>query len=98
MDLTEEVRARMRSGRLPAADGYRVFGVKGDGSVCACCDRAITDAEIQFDVECHNPNSGWSPLSMHLNCFHTWRNALAPLMPRAPDSGDLEGRTVDTAR
>lgn len=98
MDLAEEVRTRIRSGRLPTADSYRVFGVKGDGSVCACCDRAITDAEIQFDVECHIANSGWSPFSMHLNCFHTWRNASAPLMPRAPDSGALEDRTLDAAR
>jgi hypothetical protein len=98
MDLAEEVRARIRSGRLPTADSYRVFGVKGDGSVCACCDRSITDAEILFDVECHIPNSGWSPFSMHLNCFHSWRNASVLLMPRALASGDLEARAVDAAR
>jgi hypothetical protein len=96
MDLAEEIRARIRSGHLPPANTYRVFGVKGDGSPCACCDRCITDSEIQFDVECHTPQAGWSPFSMHLNCFHTWRSASVALMPRAVDSGDL--RAADAGR
>jgi hypothetical protein len=98
MSLAEEIRTRIRSGRLPPADSYRVFGVKGDGSQCACCDHIITGTEIQFDVECHTPRAGWLPFSMHLKCFHAWRNESVPLMPRAPHSAGGHDRAVDASR
>jgi hypothetical protein len=98
VELAEQIRARIRSGSLPPADIYRVFGVKGDGSVCACCDRCISSAEIQFDVECHCAKGGWAPLSMHLTCFHTWRSESVPLMPRTLDSGAKQHGPLDASR
>src|SRR5579862_148090 len=96
-ELAEQIRTRIRSGNLPAAGTYRVFGVKGDGSVCACCDRCISSAEIQFDVECHCAKGGWAPLSMHLACFHTWRNESVPLMPRTVNGGARQDPPLDAS-
>ena len=98
MPLSEEIRNRIRSGRIPIATGYRLFGGKGDGSLCACCDRFITGAEIQFDVECPAPKGGWLSLPMHLNCFHAWCSESVGLMPRALDGAAERDRSVDASR
>lgn len=86
MDLVEQIRDRVRCGRVPLADGCQVFGVKGDGSACACCDRPISAAEIQFDVEYRASASAWSTFPMHLHCFQTWRSASIRLKPPPLDS------------
>jgi hypothetical protein len=73
LELRALIRARIRSGRLPSPQGHRLFGGKGDGALCACCDRFITSAEIQFDIE--SPRAGdWVSHPMHLDCFELWRH------------------------
>jgi hypothetical protein len=87
LELSELIRSRIRSGHLPAAEGYRLYGGKGDGSLCACCDRFITGAEIQFEVECPVPRGTWTPLPMHLHCFHAWCSESRALAPRVTGGG-----------
>jgi hypothetical protein len=72
--LRQRIRAAIQSGKLPQAQGYRLFGGKGDGSLCVCCDRFITGAEIQFDLECPTASHSWVSLAMHLLCFELWRS------------------------
>lgn len=74
MNAGETIQDRIRAGRLPAAAGYRLNAGKGDGSVCACCDRFITSGHIQFDVECPLPRGDWMSLAMHIDCFQAWRS------------------------
>ncbi len=87
LELSELIRSRIRSGHLPAAEGYRLYGGKGDGSLCACCDRCIGSTEIQFEVECPVPRGRWTPLPMHLNCFHAWCSESRALAPRVTAAG-----------
>jgi len=83
VELRDAIRARIRSGRLPGPEGHRLFGGKGDGTICACCDRFITSSEIQFDVE--SPRAGsWVSHSMHLACFELWRSESLMINPRRP--------------
>lgn len=73
LELRALIRARIRSGRLPSLQGHRLFGGKGDGALCACCDRFVTSSEIQFDIE--SPRAGdWVSHPMHLDCFERWRH------------------------
>jgi hypothetical protein len=71
-ELRDVIRARIRLGRLPNPQGHRLFGGKGDGALCACCDRFITSSEIQFDIESRRAD-GWVSHAMHLECFELWR-------------------------
>jgi hypothetical protein len=46
---------------------------KGDGNPCACCDRLINDAQIQFEVEYQSGDGVRMALMMHAICFDVWR-------------------------
>jgi hypothetical protein len=88
--LRDLIRARIRSGRLPRDQGHRLFGGKGEGTLCACCDRFITSAEIQFDIE--SPHAGeWVSHAMHLHCFELWRiESRASTPRRSAELAELE--------
>lgn len=80
-ELRDLIRTRIRSGRLPRPQGHRLFGGRGDGTLCACCDRFITSAEIQFDIESPAAD-GWESHPMHLDCFELWRSEAQAITPR----------------
>jgi len=92
VELRDSIRARIRSGRLPRAQGHRLFGGKGHGTLCACCDRFITSSQIQFDIESPRAD-GWVAHPMHLDCFELWRSE-----SRASSPGRVrEAEALDTA-
>ncbi len=92
VELRDLIRARIRLGRLPNPQGHRLFGGKGDGTLCACCDRFITSSEIQFDIESRRAD-GWVSHAMHLDCFELWRTESRATSPRRA----RELRELDTA-
>lgn len=92
-ELRELIRARIRAGRLPHPQGHRLFGGRGEGTLCACCDRFITSAEIQFDIESQRAG-GWVSHAMHLDCFELWRSEARAHTPRRA----REAQEMDTAR
>lgn len=69
----ELVRARIRSGKIPIAGQYRLFGGRGDGGLCSCCDRIISRSEMAFEVDCPL-NDKHVTLQVHLACFNFWIN------------------------
>ena len=44
------ISARIISGQLPRWDKCKVVAGNGNGKPCACCERPIISAEIQYDV------------------------------------------------
>jgi hypothetical protein len=96
VELRDLIRTRIRTGRLPSLQGHRLFGGKGDGALCACCDRFITSSEIQFDIESPRAD-GWVSHPMHLDCFELWRSesrATAPKRTREIRERDTEELNV----
>ena len=80
-ELRDLIRTRIRLGRLPTAKGHRLFGGRGEGTPCACCDRFITSSQIQFDIE--SPRAGgWVSHAMHQDCFELWRMESRASVPR----------------
>lgn len=70
---------RLRAGVLPRFDGQRIFGGRGDGAPCACCDEPIAPVEVQYDVD-HRETAARSDaalepvrsIPMHLHCYRLW--------------------------
>lgn len=66
--------------RLPQGGVYTIFGGR-DGHLCACCQRAITPEDSQYDV-CVVGHSV-ETLLMHRHCFQTWEaESLTPRQGR----------------
>lgn len=70
--IRQLTQARMHAGQLPCAGIYEVFGRKGDGLSCACCDDLITREQIEYDVEVLSEMGAVTTLPMHVYCYHVW--------------------------
>jgi len=71
--IRQLVQARIRAGQLPSADNYyEVFGRKGDGLHCACCDDPVTRQQIEYDVEFSSAMGVVMTLPMHTFCYRAW--------------------------
>jgi hypothetical protein len=67
MDMPEHIRAKIRVGRLPRPPTWRipVWASTGKGHLCSGCDRPITPADFESEVE----DLG---LRFHKACFDVW--------------------------
>ena len=72
-EVRELIRLRLRSGQLPHTGKHEVFGRKGDGLPCACCDQLITPQQIEHDVEFASDLGTLSTMPMHAYCYHAWQ-------------------------
>jgi hypothetical protein len=70
--VEQQIAARIRAGQLPCAHLYEVFGRRGDGLACACCDDPITSRQIEYDVELSCAMGPVTTLPMHGFCYHAW--------------------------
>ena len=75
-ELRELILSHIRSGRLPpASTKHGLFGGKGEGGPCGCCERLITAAQIQFEVDF----TAAVVIQMHVTCHDEWMKAWAPV-------------------
>jgi hypothetical protein len=70
------VRAKLASGALPRGAPHKISTGLGKGLACSGCERPITAAELEDQVEM--PGGGM--LRLHRNCLGVWQASLA----RAP--------------
>lgn len=70
--IRQLIRTRIQEGQLPYASIYEVFGRKGDGLACACCDEPITSQQIEYDVELCSNIGVLTTLPMHGFCYQAW--------------------------
>jgi hypothetical protein len=73
-NIADEVRrviqARILAGQLPRAGNHEMFGRKGDGLLCACCDEVITPQQIEYVAEFADSSALTLPL--HAHCYRMW--------------------------
>ena len=81
MDMPSQVQqlieTRVHAGQLPYTSLYEVFGRRGDGLACACCDELITSQQIEYDVELPSAMGAVTTLPMHVFCYQVWHQACA---------------------
>jgi hypothetical protein len=67
--LRREARNRIRSGKLPAEEPTRTWAGPGAGGPCALCDRPITKADTEFELEF----TGRTDYRFHALCHALWQ-------------------------
>lgn len=77
--IRQLIQARIHAGQLPDASIYEVFGRKGDGLSCACCDDPISSHQIEYDVEVLSAMGAVTTLPMHLFCYHAWHEVASTI-------------------
>jgi hypothetical protein len=82
-ELSRRIRTKIAAGKLPSdPDAPADYG-SGQGTNCACCDRMISDFNIQQAVEMPAP-SGAGRLPMHSSCFDIWRQTATDMLRARP--------------
>jgi hypothetical protein len=69
--LRQKARQLVRSGKLPICRPDRVWGGRGEGVKCSICDIAVTEAEIEFELEFFRAPTVVRH-HVHLDCFTAW--------------------------
>jgi len=68
-DLRAHIRWQLETGTVPPrADNQKLYGGRGAGQACSCCDRPVGGGEVLYEIEL----SDQSLLAMHLQCFEMW--------------------------
>jgi phytoene dehydrogenase-like protein len=72
--LRERARTAVRSGKLPARAPDRTWGGPGVGAQCAVCEKPITKAELEFEIEFarNGEAPGLDKYHVHVRCFAAW--------------------------
>jgi hypothetical protein len=74
--LRGQISERLKTGLLPRYRGQRVFGGRGEGRPCSCCDEPIAAADVQYDLDQRDLLEGGVEqvrnLVMHLHCYRLW--------------------------
>jgi hypothetical protein len=65
--LRAQIAERLAAGILPPFSGQLVFGGRGEGKPCGCCDRPIAASDVQYDLDHQARN-----ILMHLPCYRLW--------------------------
>ncbi len=71
-EIRELIRTRLVTGDLPRNVQYQIFGGKGDGVRCVCCDQPIGPHQVLYEVLSANKYGDGAALAMHLPCFNAW--------------------------
>lgn len=75
--LKQQIRVRLRQGRLPVANGAYAT-LRGTGRPCIVCRRAIESPGIECEVEAPG-----IVLHAHITCHHLWREVSLDAMSEA---------------
>jgi hypothetical protein len=69
-DTAGHIRAKIAAGRLPLPSDPlgKMWVGKGTGRPCGACDRPITDAEIEYEID---PPTGQT-IRFHKPCLDAW--------------------------
>jgi hypothetical protein len=75
-DIVRGIRAKIAAGRLPlpAAQPRKLWVGKGTGRPCDGCDRPITDAEVEYELDITTGQT----IRFHKPCLDVWHAERAP--------------------
>jgi hypothetical protein len=71
LDIPEYIRRKVLAGLLPPAPQapIRVWAGTGNGQLCNGCDRTISAAEFECELE----SPAGQPVRLHKACFDAWK-------------------------
>jgi hypothetical protein len=72
-ELTDVVRAKLVTKRLPLDAPERVWVGSGTGLVCSACEQPIPRSEIEYELD--TPSHG--TLRFHRTCLEVWHQERA---------------------
>ena len=72
--LREQARTAIQNSKLPSRAPDRTWGGPGIGAPCAVCERPVTKAEMEFEIEFSHDgsNPGLDKFHLHIRCFAAW--------------------------
>jgi hypothetical protein len=72
--LREKARKAIQSGRMPRHPPDRTWGGPGVGAACAVCEKPVTKAELEFEIQFARDGSDpvLDRFHVHLRCFAAW--------------------------
>lgn len=83
----QEIRAmivsRVRAGILPTERPARTYAGTGEGANCDCCGLAITERDVQYEVDfATSTESPRRTVVAHRDCHRIWQRLTEPATPR----------------
>ena len=72
--LREQARHAIQNGKLPRRAADRTWGGPGVGAACAVCERPMTKAEMEIEIEVGHDgaDSALAKYHLHPRCFAAW--------------------------
>ena len=67
LDLHQQARAAIQSGKLPSRVPDRTWGGPGVGAACPICGLAVSQQEMEFEMEFARDK-----FHVHLKCYAAW--------------------------
>jgi hypothetical protein len=74
------IRTHIEAGALPRNPGHQLFGGKGDGARCACCNHPIEREQVLYEVMFAPAGGTPASFAMHMACYSAWLNECAQPM------------------
>jgi hypothetical protein len=69
--LRSHARAECNAGELPIDRPGKLWAGAGSGASCSLCERAITDADVEYEME-SSLGTGLQVFRFHLPCYYIW--------------------------
>ena len=67
LDLHQQARAAIQSGKLPSRVPDRTWGGPGVGAACPICGLPVSQQEMEFEMEFARDK-----FHVHLKCYAAW--------------------------
>jgi len=67
LDLHQQARAAIQSGKLPSRVPDRTWGGPGVGAACPICGLPVSQQEMEFEMEFARDR-----FHVHLKCYAAW--------------------------
>ncbi len=74
LELRAMIAARLGAGILPSERPTRTYAGPGEGATCDCCGIAITERDVQFEVDfATSAEARRSTFVAHRECHRIWQ-------------------------
>lgn len=82
-DIRAMIASRVRAGILPSEQPSKTFAGTGEGANCDCCGMAITEREVQYEVDFATSLEGpRRTVVAHRDCHRIWQRITETAAPR----------------
>lgn len=76
-ELRAKIASRVRTGLLPSERPAKTYAGIGEGANCDCCGLAITDRDVQYEVDFSTSSeASRRTLIVHRDCHRIWQRLI----------------------